>query len=116
MYENNGFLFHLEDNGFIAELVDYLGTDEKIIIPKSILYDSNEYIVNVISVESINTTVKTVSFERDSRVKTIGDLSSLTKLESLNIPSSVSKFSIKWCLYLKNLVNISISPQNPYLS
>ena len=85
-----------------------------VLIPTTIIYQKNEYYIVSINEESFkNATIKSFSFENNSRVTTIQkDAFAYSTIESLNIPSSIINLQKGWCRSIVGLKRITIMPQN----
>ena len=118
MINVDGIAYILDKNDNTAELYNIVEDNENIIIPKSIIYQFQEYIVTKIGSCIINYgfSIKTVNFPKDSQLKIIGKRAFYNStIQSISIPSTVIKISRKAFFYCKNLTNVEI-PKNSELT
>lgn len=75
--QRNGLNFELNKNQFTAKTVYSPGVHDDIIIPYSIIHESQDYIVTEIGQKTFNsnTNIRTVEFPPNTEVKTIADKS-----------------------------------------
>lgn len=86
-----------------------------IFIPRSIQYQSHEYIVTTLKWFATRRTEQyTLNFAPDSEIKKIGHgIISGTSIVSLTIPPSVTILGEEWCDSTSNLIKVIIMPNNP---
>ena len=110
----NGIIFSLDHNLKTASVISTSEISGDVLIPTTIIYQKNEYYIVSINEESFkNATIKSFSFENNSRVTTIQkDAFAYSTIESLNIPSSIINLPKGWCRSIVGLKRITIMPQN----
>lgn len=110
----NGIIFSLDHNLKTASVISTSEISGDVLIPTTIIYQKNEYYIVSINEESFkNATIKSFSFENNSRVTTIQkDAFAYSTIESLNIPSSIINLQKGWCRSIVGLKRITIMPQN----
>lgn len=84
------------------------------IIPRSIIYNSKEYIVtSILEKAFFGSLAKSIRFASNSEIRTIERNSLNFKLESITIPSKLVDLQEGWCSTAPNLTRVNVSPQNP---
>ncbi|KAK8870878.1 hypothetical protein M9Y10_008776 [Tritrichomonas musculus] len=86
----------------------------EIIIPRSIKYESNEYVVTTISNGAFGySNVRSISFEPNSELRTI-ERNALydSTLARLQIPASAIELEDGWCIGTKDLSHVEVEPGN----
>ena len=116
--EQNNILYSINTKEKIASVICYHSAIEDIIIPRSIIYKSKEYIVKSISKKAFELSqIKSIRFPEDSQLQSIDAYAfSKSSIESLTIPSSLIDLKDGWCEGTWNLTNISVMPRNPKFS
>lgn len=92
----DGFIFSLNEEEKTASLIGNNNTKSEIIIPYSVIYERQEFIVTNISEGAFKFSygIKTVKFPINSKVEIIGrDAFSKSSIEQIFIPSSVTQIS-----------------------
>lgn len=85
------------------------------IIPRSIAYEGEEFIITDILKKAFFQYVYSVSFPDNSEVKTIHDSAfSCSTIGKIFIPASVTLLEYGWCWQTCDLTSIYISPDNKY--
>lgn len=90
-----------------------------IIIPRSIIHDSKEYIVDRISRRSLklNLRINSIQFAPDSEVKIIEKESFfISSIKSITLPSSLIKLEEEWFSGASSLMTVKVCPNNPLFS
>lgn len=112
----SGIIFALNEKEKTAEVIGY---DESsfchhVLIPCSIDYNSQEFIVTVIKKDSfLNSMISSIQFPTNSKLKVIESKAFfMSAIESITIPSSVENLEEGWCSETERLTNIQISPDN----
>ena len=109
----NGISYELNKNDFTARIVWLSDRIKEIYIPRSVKYQSQEYIITGLNNKlSYNCTAKSVVFADDSEVRFIDLTFSYSNIESIKFPPKLEGFKENWCGSTSKLVNISISPKN----
>ena len=87
-----------------------------IIIPRSVFYSDQKYIIKIIDAEAFNkANIRSIQFSEDSELEIIKKTAfSESKIESLTIPSSVTSLEDGWCHEMKYLTKVTIVPNNKY--
>lgn len=89
---------------------------ENLFIPRSIKYQSNEYLITSIVGVGYNQSskkIKTVSFDKNSAVTTIfANAFDGLNIEQINFPNSLKELKDKWCAYTFYLKRIIIPKEN----
>ena len=91
-----------------------LTTHGHILIPRSIIHESKEYIITTIATSfGENTEIEMVDFPQNSEVETIESYA-YEKFEqySLNIPPKIKEIKYNWQTLEFHLDDVSISPDN----
>ena len=84
---------------------------EEVNIPRTVEHESIEYLIT--SIIGTGNSVKTIKFSEDSAVKTFYKDSFLTsQIEEIYFPTSLRELKEKWCVGIKYLKKIIISPLN----
>lgn len=116
-FEQEGIIYLFDFEKRIAKVIDYIIEiiNGDIIIPRSIVYKSAEYIVICISENAFkNSDVQSVQFPTDSQIQTIEIRAFFeSQIQSLTIPESLTELKDGWCKGSSNLTEIYISPNNP---
>lgn len=110
--EENGISYELNQENHTAKTIKSYISKDDLLIPRSIQYQSQEFIITSIGEESFqeNQTLKLISFPNNSAISIIGkNAFDSTIIESITIPDSVThieEYSFIWC---KSLIAINIS-------
>lgn len=114
--EYSNIVYSLDPGNFTASIIGNNSAQGDIIIPRSIIYESNEYIVKSISrLAFVSSNINSIDFSSDSEVETIeGEAFSNSFLTSISFPSSIRELKEEWCFGITRVYKIDISPQNPY--
>lgn len=110
-------IYQLDFETNTAKVINSPDAKGDIIIPKSIKYKSNEFIINEIGSKSFykNKKIKTIDFPIDSELRIINKKAfSSSSLETLILPSKLNILEEGWCSKTTELTKIIISPENPY--
>lgn len=113
----NGLIIELNNNNFTAKVVNSPNTEEDIIIPRSINYQSQEYIITSIGEGSFrdNECIDSILFPDDSELQIIeSDAFTNSFLTYISFPSSLKCLKKGWCNSVSNLSRVFISPQNDH--
>ena len=104
---NNKYL--INEDGKTVSLVKWVYYDQIQIIPRSINYQSKEYIITNILEKAfyLNQGIKSVEFSEDSEVQTFGESSfQYSLIESISIPARLTKIckrAFSSCKFLKEV-------------
>lgn len=106
-YDANGFLFVSDDN--TCYLVDYIGNNEKIVLPNSVTVNSKTFNEYEIHLEAFRTLDFIKSITIPGSVKKIGDYAFINcpSLEEVNIEDGVEVLGegvFYYCTSIKNIV------------
>ena len=114
--EHSNIIYLLDMEKNTASIIGNNSAKGNIIIPKSIKYESNEYIIKSISkLAFVSTEIESVEFSSDSEIQTIeGEVFSNSFINKFSIPSSLTELKEEWCFGTSKLVTINVSPENQY--
>ena len=116
--ENDLFIeFTVNKKEKTAEIIKCKSERPEIIIPRSIPYKSEEYVITSIAENSFESSylVKSVKFSDDSELSVIKQNAfHLYFVESISIPSKVKEIHKNSIRGLSHLKKVTVSPQNPY--
>ena len=89
-----------------------------IIVPRSIIYDTKEYIITEISESSFqNSMINTLNFPEDSELVSIGGfVFDNSSIQEFSIPKKLKKIDKSWCYNIHNLIIIKNEFNNPNFS
>ena len=110
-------IFKIDKTNKTMSLFKVNQQNEELIIPRSITYEFNDYLVtNIIGLNGTykyDMHVKTVKFDDDSAVSTINGFSfSNTIIEEIYFPKSLNELKERWCFGAYKLKKIIGSPLN----
>lgn len=117
--QENGLSFEINRSNFTAKVTSSPQAKGSIQIPRFINFISQNFLVTSIGKCSFksNSDIESISFPEDSQLLTIDEEAfDESSLNCLFIPSSVQELKESWCKRTKQLINISISPQNALFS
>ena len=94
---NLSFSLNKEDK--TAAVIGFEDHEDHILIPRSIKYESDEFIITRISKDSFKySSIKSIDFPPDSGLHVIEKHAFIySTIESLTIPSTVSELKKGWC-------------------
>ncbi|KAK8838436.1 hypothetical protein M9Y10_033062 [Tritrichomonas musculus] len=112
----NKLWYSLNEEEKTAKLIDSARSNGDIFIPRSIIYNSQEYIITTITGNSFgNSEIKTIQFPTDSGLKRIEKGAfKYQELESIILPSSLCELEDGWCVYTRKLTKIKLMPNNQH--
>ncbi|KAK8843758.1 hypothetical protein M9Y10_024828 [Tritrichomonas musculus] len=113
--EINGIVFELDKSEHTASIIRASCTAKKVLIPKSILFDSEYYsIISILSNSfAKNSLLETLEFCSDSEIMSIHkNAFKNCTIRYLSIPKSMEELQSGWCKYVKYLNWITIAPNN----
>ncbi|KAK8896292.1 hypothetical protein M9Y10_014189 [Tritrichomonas musculus] len=116
---SDGLSFEIDFSNHIAKTVFSPKVQGKIVIPRSIWYESQEFNITIISKGTFknNNNISSISFPEDSEVQTIEEEAfSCSSLTQISIPSSLKELKEDWCAFTWRLKQVFISPKNKYFS
>ena len=114
--EQDGIKYSLDEEKKIAFVLN-LNIKNDIFIPRSIVYNSQEYIITGIRPKAFNgiRKVHSVSFAESSEVKIIEPNAFFSySINSITLPPSVTQIKDGWCSYAPSLSKIKVDPNNQY--
>ena len=115
--ERNSILYSINESEHTASIFSYSNANGDIIIPCSIYYESEEYVITSILSNAFNGAefLHSIQFSDDSEIRTIEkDAFYRSSIEILSIPKSVTELKDEWCNETTKLTTIQVSPENPY--
>lgn len=108
----NGLLFILNDEDHTAQIILAQEFYHDFYIPRSIFYDSKEYIIKSIK-DYVFKNAKTIKYDENSEITAVGkEFANSSQVESISFPQSIIKFEKGWCKGISKLSHISISQKN----
>lgn len=114
--EKDGLIFIINENQKTASLLFNFSDKKDILIPKSVFFESDEFLVTEIAEGAFkyDEFITSVCFEEDSELRTIGKEAFIgcTSLESITIPDTVTRieeFSFDNCV---NLIKFELSEKS----
>ncbi|KAK8892239.1 hypothetical protein M9Y10_029462 [Tritrichomonas musculus] len=109
----NELVFSINEEEKTAEVIA-CQKSKSYLIPKSITYVNQEFIVTSINEKSfLNVFAKSIEFPEDSKVRKIAkNAFQYSHIDSITIPASVSELEEGWNSRTYKLSNITISPSN----
>lgn len=111
--EVNGISYELDKNNLTAKVIGSYIAVEDLYIPRSINFNSQNYIITSIADKLKSACkIKSISFDNDSEIRTIGSTFSYTDIQSISLPASIEKFTENWCSNTQKLCSITISAKN----
>lgn len=115
IYKENRLSFELNDSNLTAEVTKSPDAKGDIFIPRSIRYQSKDYLVISIQKKSFknNNYIFSIDFPEDSLIRKIGKKAfSYSSLERIKIPDSLEDLEEGWCDETSYLTQISLHPNN----
>ena len=111
------YLINQKDETASAIGVSYVSN--YIYIPRSIKYESKEYVVTSVSNCAFTSQlrIKLIKFGQDSEIWMIeSNALAISKVEQFYLPASVIELKEGWCRYTVDLKQVEIDPRNPRYS
>lgn len=111
-YTKDGLNFQLDTKNFTAKIIQSKKANGDIFIPRSINYDSHEYIITTISEKSFffNYSIKQITFSKDSQISMILNEAFVGSLiTNLSIPDSLTEISEEGLSGCHKLLKIEFS-------
>lgn len=114
--EENDIIYSLNEEEKTASIIGINKTNSEVLIPKSIIYQTKEYvIVSILEGSFRNSIIKSLKFTQDSKLQMIDkDSFYSASIESITIPSQVSELREGWCNRTSKINKIEVSPSNQY--
>lgn len=108
----NGLLFILNYEDHTAHITLAQESYRDFYIPRSVFYDSKEYVIKSIK-NYVFKNAKTIKYDENSEITTVGkEFANSSRIESISFPQSIIKFEKGWCKGISKLNHISISNKN----
>ena len=119
--KQDDIIYLINDKEKIASIIDCISGINEITIPRSIIYESKEYIINCILKNAFskfsNSTITSIQFTNDSELQKIDENAFFnSSIERIIIPSQVTELKDGWCNCTAHLTKIRISSSNPRYS
>lgn len=113
--EKDNIIYMLNYVEQTAEVYGISVQQYEIIIPRSIIHNSTEYIVKHIYRGAFRyAKTKSVQLPPDSEIQTIeNETFQYSSIESFTIPPSLTDLSKRWAYLASNLKNVKVLPNNP---
>lgn len=113
--ETDNIIYMLNYDEKTANIISIRYQRDEIILPRSFVYKSTEYITKCICERAFQfSDVKIIQIPDDSEIETIeSEAFKLSKIESLTIPPSLINLAPKWSVSATNLKRVRVSPNNP---
>ena len=114
-----GINLELGKANFTAKVVKSPTARGNVVIPRSICYGSNEYIITTIDSDSFsdNSRVLSIGFAEDSELTTIcANAFSNSSIETLSFPPNLKELEEGWCKGIEKLKKVTISPHNQHFT
>ena len=109
---DNGILYTLNDIDKTAGVLRSISSNENIFIPRSVFYESQEYIVTIIHFKAFykQKVIKSIQFSEDSELRIIDDKAfEKSSIENIIIPPHVSRIGESSFCFCFNLNTIEFS-------
>ena len=116
IYKQNKLSFELDTVHLTATIVNSNEASGDILIPRSVSYQSQDYIITKIGEKAFNESahLESINFAKDSELRSIGKKAfSSSNISTLYIPSTFELFEEDWCYDAYKLDTIYISSDNP---
>ena len=112
--EKGDLIFSINDDGKTVSIIGNKVTTDEILIPRSIVYNSKEYVITSILHWAFQfSEIKTVKFSADSEIITIDRLAfSESSIESFTIPPHLKQIKEFAFVFCKQLRSIEIPPNS----
>ena len=117
--EQDSFVYSLNEQEKTASVISNKSQDTDIIIPRSINYNGQEYIITSISEDAFRdlTQLKSIQFPPDSEIQKIEQNAFFNStIESFTIPSKLKELDDGWCNMTTKLNKISVGQDNQYFT
>lgn len=111
----NDLSFELDAKNFTAHLINSPMARGNVFLPRSISYQSQEYLLTEIKANSFkgNHSIYSIEFSEDSSLRKIEKKSFKdSSIERITIPSSLEELEEEWCACTNHLCHISVQPNN----
>lgn len=113
--QENGLSFELNQQSLTAKIINSPQAKDDVFIPRSINYQSQEYLIIRIEENSFknNRKINSISFSEDSEMRSIGSKAfCYSTIKILYIPSKIEALEDGWCSCTKSLNHIYLSSNN----
>ena len=109
----SGLRFKLDQNNFTAKIIESSEVINDVFIPRSIKYNSQEYLITEIEDGSFSNNYKIYSiiFSQDSEIRSIGQIFN-SAIKKLTLPPKIEEFKDWWCKYTNSLVTVNLVGSN----
>lgn len=110
--------FRIDETNKTASLIKASQNLEHVIVPRTVKYKLNDYLVTSISslgfsISNSNSNIKTIKFEDGSAVRTFYKSAfAFSKVEEIHFPDSLTDLKEGWCCATSKLKRIIISESN----
>ncbi|KAK8834969.1 hypothetical protein M9Y10_018671 [Tritrichomonas musculus] len=110
--ESKDFTFKIDRKNQTASLFKVNCDIEEVIVPRTVKYESTDYLITSISGTSENVSI--IKFVKDSKVKTIYRFAFPydSNIEEIYFPDSLKELKEGWCYNANKLKKIKISQSN----
>ena len=116
IYRQNELSFELDNTNLTAVIVNSSEASGDIFIPRSVNYQSQDYIITKIGEKAFSNSahLKSINFPKDSELRSISKNAFYSSnISTLYIPPKFELFEEDWCSNTINLETIYISDENP---
>lgn len=113
----NSLVLLLSKSSFTAQVIESKNAEGDVIVPTFLTHDLKRYTITSIGENAFydNQKIKSLSFDPDSCVQTIGNFAFQdSSISSLSIPASLVEMGGEWCHKVAHLTEISVDERNPH--
>lgn len=113
--DQNGLTYQLDKSNFTCKIVYSPNVKDDIIVPRSIKYETSDYIITGIEKCSFrkNFSIRSITFSLDSELQAIEKKAfSVSSVSKISFPSSLKELKKGWCEETNYLYNVQISPKD----
>lgn len=112
--EQNNLIYALNEKNKTAYLIGNDKVRGDILIPRSIIYDYQEFTIKIICADSFKASlIKSIKFPPDSELEIIEKNAFFNSdIEKIKIPKSLKKLNAGWCSFTKKLRSVTIENDN----
>ncbi|KAK8870893.1 hypothetical protein M9Y10_008805 [Tritrichomonas musculus] len=112
----NGIKLNLDEKNHTASVIGLVSAEKiinTILIPQYVIFKNEKYFITSIKSKTFEwKTIKYLKFDEDSEIDDFHDIFDQTKITKLQIPPKLKTLDRFFALYVKDLVEIEISPKN----